>query len=102
MAGPQLQLDLDRACLELADIKWGVLRAAEGAGEFCIPDTPGRVLYLPITPSIALAGGWADGMVDRQAVLSFNTAAVRHARDFVAARDLAACPWLAAIERTGP
>lgn len=102
MAGPQLLLDLDRACLELADIKWGVLRAAEGAGEFCIPDTPGRVLYLPIIPSVALAGGWADSTVDHDAVLSFNTAAVLHARDFVAARDLATCPWLPAIERTGP
>lgn len=102
MAGPQLQLDLDRACLELADIKWGVLRVAEGHGEFCVPDTPGRVLYLPITPAVALAGGWADGMVDREAVLSFNTAAVVHAREFVAARDLAACPWLPTIGSSSP
>lgn len=102
MAGPQLQLDLDRACYELIDVKWGVLRAAAGAGEFCIPDAPERLLYLPLTPVIALAGGWTDGQVGREAVLSFNTAAVQHARDFVAAQDLSACPCLSVVNMAKP
>jgi hypothetical protein len=93
LAGPQLQLDFDRALNHLAGVTWGVVRAAEGAGEFCIPDSPERVLYLPLTPRIALASNWPDGEVGRADVSSFNTAAFQHAKAFVAARSVSACPW---------
>jgi hypothetical protein len=102
MAGPQLQLDLDRACTELNDVQWGVLRAAPGAGEFCIPDAPERILYLPLTPVIALAGAWPDGEVGREVILAFNTAAVEHSREFVAARDLSSCPCSRVVDRAAP
>lgn len=94
IAGVQLQLDFDRACNEMRDVRWGVLRAAAGAGEFMIPDSPERVLYLPLSPSIALAGGWEDNLVGRETVMSFNTAAIRYSGNFVAARDFACCPFL--------
>ncbi len=100
LAGPQLQLDFDRALNELSGVTWGVVRAADGAGEFSIPDSPERVLYLPLTPRIALASGWSDGVIDRTGVWSFNTAAFQHARDFIAARCLSACPCRSFREAT--
>lgn len=100
LAGPQLLLDFDRALNELAGVTLGVVRAAEGAGEFSIPDSPERVLYLPLTPRIALASGWPDGVIDRADVWSFNTAAFQHARAFIAARSLSACPCRSFREAT--
>lgn len=94
IAGVQLQLDLDRACNELRNVTWGVLRAAAGAGEFLVPDSPQRVLYIPLTPFIALAGGWEDNLVEHETVMSFNTAAIRYSAKFVAARDFTCCPFV--------
>ncbi len=47
LAAPKLQPDFDRALLERANVTWGVLRAAVGAGEFSIPTRQGASCICP-------------------------------------------------------
>ena len=93
-------LDVDRAC-EMLDVKWGVVLTGEAPASSASPDAPERVLYFPSRPSSHwLVAGQLPGRRKR-----FRRSTRRpsgNSNDFVAARDLSACPChLSSAARSG-
>ncbi len=92
IAGPLVQLALDRQAEAMADKRWGLVRAREG--EFALPDTFGDYMVMPLSPSCYLIADEDDGTVGIEGVSQLNSVARATAITYIAARDLASCPGL--------
>lgn len=92
VAGPLMQLALDRQAIAMAGKRWGVVRAKEG--EFVLPDTFGDYMVLPLSPTCYLIADENDGTVGMQGVSHLNAVAKANATIYLAARDLTACPGI--------
>lgn len=73
-------------------MKWGIVRAGEGAGEFIVPDTFSRFPIIPISPKMSLIGGFENYTATFSAVADINGLAVANAEHYYFARMLTACP----------
>lgn len=92
MAGPLIQLALDRQAAAMAGKRWGIVRAAEG--EFVLPDTFGDYMVMPLSPTCCLVADQDDGVAPVEGVAHANAVAKANATAYLAARDLAACPGI--------
>ena len=92
MAGPLIQLALDRQEEALAGKRWGIIRAKEG--EFVLPDSFGDFMIMPLSPVCCLVADEYDGSVRLEGVTQLNELAQANATKFLAARDLSNCPGL--------
>lgn len=98
MAGPLIQLALDRQEEALAGKRWGIIRAKEG--EFVLPDSFGEFMIMPLSPTCCLVADEDDGSVDEEGVSQINGFAKASATTFLAARDLLNCLGLEELAAT--
>jgi hypothetical protein len=92
MAGPLLQLALDRQASAMSGKRWGIIRAREG--EFALPDTFGDYMIMPLSPTCCLIADEGDSSAGLQGVMHLNELARLNANTYIAARNLANCPGL--------
>ncbi|CAN7383082.1 hypothetical protein [Variovorax sp. LjRoot178] len=91
--GMSIMRETDRGMERMASAKWGIVRAAEG--EFLVPDNCVGLSVVPVSPTICLADGAGDISLVLKSVGTVNRQLKDGAREFVFARDLAACPVVA-------
>jgi hypothetical protein len=88
--GLHIQTEVDRYVMPaLRSISWRVVRAE--TGEFLVPDVPNHTM-IPITPSMCIAAGAADGVITRTNVAKINRAHIGASQEYIFARDFSACP----------
>lgn len=92
MAGPLLQLALDRQASAMSGKRWGIIRAREG--EFALPDTFGDYMIMPVSPTCCLIADEEDGTAGLEGVIHLNATARLNAKAYLAARSLADCPGI--------
>lgn len=92
LAGPQMQLDLERFEDEMTDKRWGIIHASQG--EFVLPNSFGPYNIMPISPEYSLIANEENAEATLKAVTHYNTTAKENATLFLAARDLARCPGI--------
>ncbi|WP_158677535.1 hypothetical protein [Chromobacterium vaccinii] len=92
LAGPQMQLDLERFEDEMTDKRWGIIHASQG--EFVLPNSFGPYNIMPISPQYSLIANEENAEATLESVTHYNTTAKENTTLFLAARDLARCPGI--------
>lgn len=92
MTGLHFVFQMDRERRRMAGKKWGILRSSEA--EFLVPDNFSAYSVLPLSPTIALVEGHADGQIGFRQVADINGMAVHGSRRYYFARDITRCPIL--------
>lgn len=92
MAGPLLQLALDRQASAMTGKRWGIVRAREG--EFALPDTFGDHMIMPLSPTCCLIADEEDCTAGLEGVMHLNATARLNAKAYLAARSLDDCPGI--------
>lgn len=72
--------------------RWGILKASDA--EFVVPDNFGDYAMLPLSPTLMLAAGHADGHVSYPDVAKINTLAVGCSIQYYFAKDFDKTPVL--------
>jgi hypothetical protein len=92
MTGLHFVFQMDRERRRMAGKRWGILRSSEA--EFLVPDNFSAYSVLPLSPTIALVEGHADGQIGFRQVADINGMAVHGSRRYYFARDITRCPIL--------
>lgn len=92
MAGPLIQLALDREFDSLKGVRWGIVWARSGDGEYSLPDSFGSHLIMPLSPVCCLVGNEDHGTVGQDGITQINRIAQANSVKYLAARDFDACP----------
>jgi len=89
-----IRLDIDTTRASCRGRGWGVLVARHG--EFCVPDAP-SLGVIPLTPTMVLALENYSDVLTSDEVAVINGSLFSNVRDYLFARDLAACPGLPVV-----
>ncbi|HEY7392165.1 MAG TPA: hypothetical protein VH640_26845 [Bryobacteraceae bacterium] len=93
LAGFQILRGIDECSHQLWGRRWGIVRAH--VGEFLVPDSPGRLLAVPLTPEVGLHFESHDCIIPESQVARANACARRSAKCYYFARDFSVCPGIA-------
>jgi len=91
MAGMRIQFGIRKVALDLLGVRWGVAEAFQG--EFVIPDSPGTITIVPVSPDICLAADTGDHTVMPEGVRLINQLAISTSSSYLVARDFSKCPY---------
>jgi hypothetical protein len=90
--GVQIQMGITRKLSELANIRWGIVRALEG--QFIVPDFP-NITMVPVAPALCFCGTRGDlvesGAVVKGNVIAINRHLIENSREYYFANDLRMC-----------
>jgi hypothetical protein len=90
--GVQMQMGIMRKVSELANIRWGIVRALEG--QFIVPDFPNTTM-IPVAPTLCFCGTPGDlvesGAVLKRNVIEINRHLIDNCRQYYFANDLRIC-----------
>jgi hypothetical protein len=89
-AGIVMQSRIAELQSDLADARWGILRA--GKGEFLIGDNVSYGRILPISPVMCLVSVVDNEALTESQVAWLNRETISHSREYYFARDLFKCP----------
>lgn len=90
ITGIKIQRNIDLARRQLADSRWGILRAADG--EFIVPDYFSNARIIPLTPTLCLFSRSEGDVISGSEVLEINRLACDSSREYYFARDISKCP----------
>lgn len=90
LADLNIQMNLDKVRQQLADAKWGILKASEG--EFIAPDNFSNARVVPISPSVCLFSQSESDVISKSEVSEINRLAISSSIDYFFARDFSKCP----------
>lgn len=92
IAGPLLQLALDRQAKIMSGKRWGIVRSKEG--EFVLPDCFGDFMVMPLSPNCCLIADNDDVTVGIEVVSKLNAVAKANSTTYLVARDFSVCPGI--------
>ncbi len=92
LAGFHILKGIDECSHQLRGRRWGIVRAH--AGEFLVPDSPGRLLAVPLTPEVGLHFESHDCIIPEPEVARANVCARGSAKCYYFARDFSVCPGI--------
>ena len=87
-----IQKGIDERSHQFKGRRWGIVRAE--TGEFLVPDSPGNMLTLPLTPELALYFEHDNCVIPEAEVTRANLCVRALTKRYYFARDLSACPGI--------
>ncbi|MDP9897404.1 hypothetical protein J2W32_006531 [Variovorax boronicumulans] len=89
LTGIQMRRHMDAIELGLEGKRWGIVKS--DAADFLVPDGPGELNVVPVTPAICLCVGIPDMVLDASEVGEINRQMVRWVHQYFFAQDLERC-----------
>mgnify|MGYP003624806418 CR=1 FL=1 len=90
LTGAQIQIGVDQLMQTLGNVKWGLLRSR--SSQFLCADCYHEFCFIPVSPTVALAGNLPDQELTDTEVSIANQHSVSSANQFYFGRCLEKCP----------